>query len=40
MIPLCKFCESLFVQMHSCNAEARAIQQDLEARRVSVGRNR
>jgi hypothetical protein len=34
MIPFCKFCESLFAEMHSCNAEARAIQQDLQARIV------
>jgi hypothetical protein len=35
MIPLCKYCESLFAEMYSSNAEARAIQQDLQARIVS-----
>jgi hypothetical protein len=35
MIPLCKYCKSLFAEMYSCNAEARAIQQDLQARIVS-----
>jgi hypothetical protein len=35
MIPLCKYCGSLFAEMNSSNAEARAIQQDLQARIVS-----
>ena len=35
MIPLCKYCKSLFAEMYSSNAEARAIQQDLQARIVS-----
>jgi hypothetical protein len=35
MIPLCKYCKSLFAEMYSRNAQARAIQQDLQARIVS-----
>jgi hypothetical protein len=37
MILACYYCATLLAEMHSCNAEARAIQQDLKMRTVSGG---
>jgi hypothetical protein len=40
MILACNYCATLLAEMHSCNVEARAIQQDLKIRTVSgVGIN-
>ena len=40
MILACNYCATLLAEMHSCNVEARAIQQDLKINTVSgVGIN-